>query len=53
MLCNNCQHSAVCKDAEKMKELNIQIKAILLDVEKSFHIDIRCDNFLKPVYITR
>lgn len=55
MKCDNCQHKNVCKNVKDMEKFEAEIRQLSNLLEnKTFHADIRCDNFLRENnYITR
>lgn len=46
--CDKCRHEGICKHEENMKkyETEIREKSKLMEF-KTFHADIRCENFLE------
>lgn len=48
MKCDNCMHKEICKHLENMKKFESEIreKERLLE-NKTFHAEIRCENFQK------
>jgi hypothetical protein len=47
MKCNNCQHENVCKNVKSMEKFDSEIRQMTKLLEnKTFHADIRCDDFL-------